>query len=58
MINSDRLVSLFKQLCLIDAPALQERASVDFVKAYLQKIGLEVWEDEASAEGRGHGAII
>lgn len=50
MINEERLVSLFKKLCLINAPALRERESVDFTKAYLQDIGLEVREDEAGAK--------
>jgi tripeptide aminopeptidase len=47
MINSDRLVQLFKKLCLINAPALQERECVDFVKSYFSQIGLECWEDDA-----------
>lgn len=34
---------------MIDAPALNERASVDFTKDYLTKMGLEVWEDDAGA---------
>ncbi len=47
MINEQRLISLFKELCLINAPALEEKASVDWTKAYLAKIpGIEVWEDE------------
>ena len=50
MINEERLVSLFKKLCLIDAPALKERESVEFVKGYLKEIGLEVKEDNASAK--------
>jgi tripeptide aminopeptidase len=47
MINEDRLVALFKKLCLINAPALKERESVDFTKGYLKDIGLEVREDDA-----------
>jgi tripeptide aminopeptidase len=54
VINPDRLTDLFKRLCLIDAPALQERNCVDFVKGYLQGIGLEVWEDEAGKEIGGN----
>lgn len=50
MINEDRLVSLFKKLCLIDAPALRERESVDFVKAHLTQMGLDVQEDDAGAK--------
>jgi len=47
MVNEARLVGLFKQLCLINAPALGERASVSFVKDYLSKLGLNVAEDRA-----------
>ncbi|MFN8139498.1 MAG: M20/M25/M40 family metallo-hydrolase [Fimbriimonadales bacterium] len=47
MINRDRLFSLFEQLCLINAPALQEKESVAWTKKHLQAIGLEVWEDNA-----------
>ena len=47
--NERRLFSLFEDLCMIDAPALQERSSVEFTKDYLQKMGLEVWEDDAGA---------
>lgn len=47
MVNEERLVSLFKELCLIDAPALKERESVAFVKKLLKDVGLEVWEDNA-----------
>jgi tripeptide aminopeptidase len=45
--NEQRLFRLFEDLCKIDAPALQERASVDFTKQYLTDMGLEVWEDDA-----------
>lgn len=47
MINEDRLVKLFKELCLINAPALEEREVVKFVKEHLNKMGLEVHEDNA-----------
>ncbi len=46
MINEDRLVALFKSLCLINAPSLQEKESVAWVRSYLERIpGLKVWED-------------
>lgn len=48
MIRQDRLVELFKKLCLINAPALEEGDCVDFMKGYLQHLGLEVWEDDAA----------
>jgi tripeptide aminopeptidase len=46
MINEERLVKLFRELCLIDAPALQEKESVAYTRAYLEKLGLEVEEDK------------
>lgn len=50
MINEERLISLFKNLCLINAPSLGENQVVAWTKDYLEKIpGLSVWEDEASA---------
>ena len=58
MINEERLVSLFKELCLIDAPALAERASVDYVKAHLTKMGLEVREDDAGAKIGGNAGNV
>ncbi len=47
MVNESRLKDLFKALCLIDAPALREGKVVEFVKAHLEGMGLEVWEDDA-----------
>lgn len=49
MINEDRLVQLFKDLCMINAPALEERAVVDWTKDYLLVHGLEVREDDAGS---------
>lgn len=58
-VNENRLVELFKNLCLINAPAREEREVADFVKAHLESMGLEVWEDEAgSAVGGNAGNII
>jgi tripeptide aminopeptidase len=47
VINEQRLCNLFKELCLINAPALQERECVAFVKRHLEAMGLEVAEDNA-----------
>jgi len=47
MVNEERLIHLFKELCLIDAPALAEANCVAYVKEYLIKLGLDVVEDEA-----------
>lgn len=49
VINSGRLLQLFKDLVLIDAPALQEKECVAFTKLYLEKMGLEVREDDGAA---------
>lgn len=54
MIREDRLVDLFKKLCLINAPALQEADSVAFVKAHLLEMGLEVEEDDAGSRIGGN----
>ncbi len=54
MINETRLFKLFEDLCLIDAPALQERECVDWTKNYLTGIGLEVWEDDAGGKIGGN----
>jgi len=54
MVQQDRLVSLFKELCLINAPALQEKEAVAFVKRHLEGMGLEVSEDNAGAKIGGN----
>lgn len=47
MINEGRLVQLFLDLCMVNAPSLQEKDSVEFTKRFLTENGLECWEDEA-----------
>ncbi len=47
MVNEKRLVDLFKELVLINAPSLGERACVDRVKEILAGMGLEPVEDDA-----------
>lgn len=54
MVNEERLVALFKELCLINAPALEEADSVAFGRMTLEAMGLEVWEDTAGAEIGGN----
>ncbi|MCW5937384.1 MAG: M20/M25/M40 family metallo-hydrolase [Fimbriimonadaceae bacterium] len=49
MVEEQRLVSLFKDLCLINAPALHEKKCVAFVRRHLEAMGLEVWEDDAGS---------
>src|SRR5687767_3917025 len=54
MINEERLVKLFKELCLINAPAGEEAESVAFVRSHLESMGLEVSEDDAGAQIGGN----
>lgn len=54
MINEERLVKLFTDLCMIDAPPLAERDSVAFTKQHLIDMGLEVVEDQAGGEIGGN----
>ncbi|MCH8273923.1 MAG: M20/M25/M40 family metallo-hydrolase [Armatimonadetes bacterium] len=54
MITETRLFDLFKDLCLINAPALQERECVEFGKRYLKAMGLEVSEDNAGEKIGGN----
>ena len=60
MIDEARLVQLFTDLCLIDAPALEERESVAWTKAYLEPLGLEMHEDNAGARigGNANNLIV
>ncbi len=58
-VNEARLVQLFKELCLINAPAKQERQAADYVIDLLKSMGLEVWEDKAGeAIGGSSGNVI
>jgi tripeptide aminopeptidase len=47
--SPERLYKLFTDLCMINAPALQERECVEWGKRYLTEMGLEVWEDNAGS---------
>ncbi len=54
MVSEPRLIELFKNLCLIDAPSLQEREVVAWTKAYLESMGLDVVEDEGGKKIGGN----
>ncbi len=58
MINEGRLVQLFLDLCMVDAPSLGERESVEWTKNYLSQNGLEFVEDSAGAEIGGNANNI
>lgn len=59
-INQARLIQLFKELCLIDAPALAEKESVAYTKVLLESIGLELTEDNSGAAigGNANNLIV
>lgn len=58
MVNESRLIGLFKQLCLINAPALAEAECASFVKKHLTEMGLEVREDNAGEKIGGNANNI
>jgi tripeptide aminopeptidase len=58
MINESRLADLFLKLIQIDAPALKERAVVDWTKSYLSELGLEVYEDNAGEKIGGNAGNV
>jgi tripeptide aminopeptidase len=60
VIDESRLVNLFRDLCMINAPSLGERESVAHVKQYLTDNGLEVIEDTAGSAigGNGNNLIV
>lgn len=48
------MISLFCELCHINAPSLQERDVVEWTKRHLSDAGLEVWEDDAAGKIGGN----
>ena len=55
VIDEPRLLGLFRDLLLIDSPALREAACVARVRRELEGMGLEVHEDDAGARLGGDG---
>jgi tripeptide aminopeptidase len=60
MINEERLVELFLNLCRINSPSLGEAEIVAWTRRYLENLGLEVFEDEAGKEigGNANNLIV
>lgn len=54
MVQESRLVALFKELCLINSPALAERDVVLHVRKVLEDLGLDVTEDDARTKIGGN----
>ena len=60
MINENRLVKLFLDLCLVNAPSLKEKDSVEWTKKFLTENKLEFIEDEVGKEigGNANNLIV
>jgi tripeptide aminopeptidase len=58
MINEQRIVDNFLDMVKIPSPSLNERAVADYVKAKLEKMGLEVTEDNAGETCEGNAGNI
>lgn len=58
MVNQQRLVSLFKQLCSINSPALHEAEMVAYIEPVLRGLGMEVSQDNASKHLGGNANNI
>jgi tripeptide aminopeptidase len=54
MINENRLVNLFLDLCMVNTPSLQERDCVEWTKRFLSGHDLEFVEDRAGAQIGGN----
>ena len=55
MIDEGRLLGFFRELLLIDSPALHERECVQRVRRELESMGLELHEDNAGTKLGGDG---
>ena len=60
MINEERLVELFLNLCRINSPALDEVDIVAWTRRYLEGLGLEVHEDDGGQKigGKANNLIV
>ena len=58
MIQEPRLVDLFLNLCRFNAPPLDEREVIDWTRAYLEGLGLEVREDDAGRKIGGNAGNL
>ncbi len=54
MVRPERLFALFRELCLVNSPALGEADCVALVRRKLESLGLEVREDGAGASIGGN----
>lgn len=54
MVNHIRLIDLFKQLCLVNSPALNEAEIVKLVVPMLQRLGMRITQDDAGQKLGGN----
>jgi len=58
MIDRQRIIDNFLEMVKIPSPSLKERVIADYVKSQLEKIGLEVIEDNAGKSCNGNSGNI
>lgn len=58
LIDTHRLTNLFLELVKIDGVSRNERLVADFIKNYLEKLNLKVYEDHAASAIRGNAGNI
>ncbi|MBO4338973.1 MAG: M20/M25/M40 family metallo-hydrolase [Clostridia bacterium] len=58
MVNTERLIDLFKELVSIDSPSLHERQMCDALKSKLKGLGIEASEDDTGAKIGGNSGNL
>ena len=58
VINENRLVKLFLDLCMVNAPSLKEKDSVEWMKSFLTENSLDFTEDTAGSKIGGNANNI
>src|SRR5438445_112971 len=59
MVNEQRLVDLFVEMCRVNTPARHEKALIDIIQPRLEALGLECVRDGAGAPtGSNSGNLI
>lgn len=59
MVNSDRVIATFLDLCRINSPARHERPVAEYLRARLERLGLQCLQDRAGeATGGDTGNLI
>jgi len=58
MVNTQRLVDLFKELVSIDSPSLHERQMCDAIREKLNGLGIETFEDNAGEKIGGNSGNL